>query len=164
MEDRYGLIPADIRARYEREEFVDRGARAGRELDRALKALDERLECVFVHPGVPEDELPAGAIAGRWHVRRHNPPPALPSYKPILARGGGYREPDHDVIWELQDQDLRRPEVKRKVMEAGRTDGGHSDAALREEQRRDEMQADYRAARRMKSERELAKMRKKLLA
>lgn len=149
MKDTYGLLPPSIRAKYEREEFVDRAARAGRGLDAALKALDPALSCVFVRPDIHEDALPVNAVRGRWHVRRNNPAPHAPTYIPILAPGGGYREPDSGVLDELRKRDLRRPEVMQEVLARGRNKADAKGKELKAEQRRDEMVSDFRAAKRV---------------
>jgi hypothetical protein len=152
MQDTYGLLPPSIRARYEREEFVDRAANGGRGLNAALKALDPDLSCVFVRADIAESELPVNAARGRWHVRRHNPPPHAPTFIPILAPGGGYRDPDSGVLDELRDRDLRRPEIMQRELHNARSDGGKKHKELEAEQRRDEMRADFRAAKRVAGE------------
>lgn len=155
MQDRYNLIPGDIRERYERAEFVDRAAKAGKLLEAHLKAtMDPALEVVFVRHDIDPDYLPTSAVAGRWHVRRQNPLPELPTYMPILAPGGAYRDPDSGVPAELAAMDLRRPEVREKVLERARTDspGRKRAKELEGEQRRDELLTDFQAARRVRGE------------
>lgn len=155
MQDKFGLVPQDIRERYERAEFVDRAAKAGRLLEKHLQAtMDPDLEVVFVRHDIDPDYLPTSAVPGRWHVRRKNPLPELPTYMPILAPGGGYRDPDSGVPEELAKIDLRRPGVMQKALERGRTDspGKTRAKALEKEQRRDEMLTDFQAARRVRGE------------
>lgn len=152
MKDPWGIVPPDIRARYDQAEWVERSVTAGRALERELKnTFGPEMEVVFVkdHP-----ELPESCEPWRWHVRRNNPPPALPTYLPILAQGGGYRDPDAGVIVELHEMDLRRPGVKEKLMERSRTDSPHKAAEreLRKEQRRDVLKSDFKAARRVRGE------------
>lgn len=160
MQDRYGLVPADIREKYERAEFVDRAAKAGKLLEAHLKAtMDSALEVVFVRHDIDPDYLPTSAVPGRWHVRRKNPLPELPTYMPILAPGGGYRDPDSGVPEELAKMDLRRPGVMAEALERTRVDSRRKEnaKALEKEQRRDEMLADFQAARRVRGETGLKK-------
>jgi hypothetical protein len=152
MDDPFGIVPADIKARYEQAEWVERSVTAGRALERELKStFGPEMEVVFVkdHPDLPESCEP-----WRWHVRRNNAPPAVATYLPIMSEGGGYRDPDAGVIAELAEIDLRRPGVREKLMERTRTDSPHKRAEkdLRKEQRRDVMAMDYRAARRVRGE------------
>lgn len=155
MKDTFGLVPPDIKARHERAEWVDRSVGAGRALERELKAtFGPEMEVVLVKPTIDPDEAPANVVPGRWHVRRNNPPPAVPTYMPILAPGGGYRDPDAGVIAELAEIDLRRPGVKEKLMQRTRTDSPHKQGErnLKKEQRRDVMKEDFRAAKRVRGE------------
>lgn len=158
MKDPLGIVPYDIRAKYEKAEWVDGAVKSGRALEAHLKATFGReMEVVFVKPR--SRDIPESCIPGRWHVRRNNPPPAVPSYIPITTPDGGYRDPDFGVVEELHRIDLRRPEVKARVLAETRTDSPHKAAerALRAEQRRDAMAEDYRAARRVRGETGLKK-------
>ena len=121
MRDAYGLVPSQIREKYEREEMVDRQIKAATALCTALKALDSRLDVVFITEGADPEY---GVTPGRWHVVRKNDPPAPDSYIAITTESGGYREPDSGVLHEMQRRDLwrtgvpehvgkRRPESKR---------------------------------------------------
>jgi hypothetical protein len=158
MQDRLGLLPPSIRAKYEREEFVDKTASNVRGFADALKGLDPNLEQVFVRHDIAESELPVNGRRGRWHIRRQNPAPLAPSYIPILGPDGTYRDPDSGVLQELAEGDLRKREVMDGVMERTRTDrGGRKDGDLRAEQRQDQMKEDYRAARRVPGETGLKK-------
>src|SRR4051812_13774056 len=98
--DRYGLIPPEIRARMEQEEFVDRQAFQGKALSQALRGFDPDLDVVWIKTDIPQVELPGGAIPGRWHVRNSRPRrfghPA--EYVPIVHPDGSYREPDFGVL------------------------------------------------------------------
>lgn len=157
MKDPLGLVPKHIREIHERQEFVDRGARVGRELDQALKAVDSRLSCVFIRPDIREADLPGEAIAGRWHVRRHNDPPALPTYLPIVGPNGTYADPEVQVdriIRQLAERDLRRKGVTARMMELGRADSQKKTHAkeLEAEQRRDEIKHNFEAAKRVAGE------------
>ena len=144
MQDRYGLVPATIKANYEREEMVDRHVNAAIALHRALVALDDRLDVVFI-PDRADPEY--GVVPGRWHVVRKNPPPAPDSYMAITTADGGYREPDSGVLTELQRRDLWKH---------GLPDLHEKPAALREyersvddEARVDELASDLRAGARL---------------
>lgn len=155
MEDPLGIVPADIRARYEGAEFVDRAQKAGRLLEKHLKAtFGPELEVVFVRHDIDPEQLPPSAVAGRWHVRRNNPLPAAPTYIPILAPGGGYRDPDSGVPAELHEIDLRRPEVMQRMLDQTRVDQPHKrgERELFKEQRIDELKSNFKAARRVRGE------------
>lgn len=144
MFDRFGLLPDDIRANYEREALIDRSLAAGEALSRALKAYDERLDCVFITDRVRPDEIPSMGeiVPGRWHVRRKNDG-VVDSYTPITTPDGGYRDPDWGVLRELQERDLwngaRLPsgiEEEAKRILAGERE---------REAMRDELAEDFRA-------------------
>lgn len=155
MQDKFGLVPPDIRAKYEREEFVDRAARAGRALETELKSIFGReMEVVLVRHDIHPDACPDRAVPGRWHVRRRNPPPELPTYIPILDSDGGYREPDAMVIAELEARNLRNPKVMQETLSKTRTDQPHLKPArdLYKEQRHDQLKEDFRAAKRVRGE------------
>lgn len=155
MRDAFGLVPPDIKAKYARAEWVDRSATAGRALETELKSVFGReMEVVLVRHDIHPEVLPQNAVAGRWHVRRNNPAPELPTYIPILAEDGGYRDPDAQVIAELAERDLRRPGVLKKMMDRARTDQPHKqgERELKTEQRRDILKEDFRAAKRVRGE------------
>jgi hypothetical protein len=138
------LLPPAVQAEME----TRRDARIAEALDRELKAHDPNLGLVWVKTGIPSWEIPEHVIPGRWHVKRENPPPLLPSYMAITREDGGYREPDFGVLMEIKKRDLWHNEIpgppKDPYKEQGRT--------LEDEQRVDEMKADYRAARRVAGE------------
>lgn len=148
MRDTYGLIPPDIRAKIEREEFVEHQYGSGRGLDAALRALDPDLSLVFIRDLLPE-HLPDGAIGGRWHVRRRNQG-IPPSFFPITAPDGGYREPDSGVLSELASRDLWRKGAMADVLD--RTTNRRKPNALADEQRRDQLAEDLRAGKRVAGE------------
>lgn len=156
MRDPMGLVPPQIKAEYEREEFVEHAARSGRALDNALKQMDPALSVVFVRHGVPEDDLPGGVIAGRWHVRRDNPPPAVPSYIPITQPDGSYRDPDFGVLHELAERDLWRDGGLHKAL--AKPDRSKA-RELAQEQRQDVMREDFRAAKRVAGDGGLTKVK-----
>jgi hypothetical protein len=160
MKDPFGLVPADIKARYERAEWVDGAAKSGQALERELKSLyGSEMEVVLVKPTIDPATCPASAIPGRWHVRRNNPPPAVPTYIPITTPDGGYRDPDSGVIAELAEIDLRRPEVRQKFLDRSRIDAPHKqrDRDLKKEQRHDELEHNFKAAKRVRGEGGLTK-------
>ena len=155
LEDRLGIVPPDIRARYERQEFVERGVNAGRALARYLKEhYGPEMDVVFVRHDARPDDIPESCVPGRWHVVKHIPPPALPRYLPILGPGGSYRDPDFGVVAELAETDLRRPGVMERMMERNRTDAPHKrrERELKTEQRRDELKHNFEAAKRVRGE------------
>lgn len=153
MEDPFDLVPPEIKARYEKAEWVEGAARSGRALEAHLKdTYGPEMEVVFVRPRA--QDTPASCIPGRWHVRRNNPPPAVPSYIPITTPDGGYRDPDFGVVAELAEIDLRRPEVMKRVLDRTRTDSPQKagERALGKEQRRDILKSDFQAAKRVRGE------------
>jgi hypothetical protein len=155
MQDPFGIVPADIKAKYEQAEWVDRSVGAGRALERELKStFGPEMEVVLVKPTIDPEHAPANVIPGRWHVRRNNAPPALATYIPITTPDGGYRDPDAGVIAELAQVDLRRPGVKEKLIARGRTDSPHKqgERELHKEQRVDQMKEDFRAGKRVRGE------------
>jgi hypothetical protein len=149
VQDALGIVPPEIRAKYEREEWVERGVRAGRALERALKDMDPALDVVFIKPDIGEEYLPGGAIPGYWHVRRNNPAPAVPTYMPITTEDGGFRQPDFGVIDELRRSDLWAPGALEKAL---RQEDRTRAKELAKEQRLDELKSDFRAARRVSGE------------
>src|SRR5436305_14999806 len=97
MRDTFQLVPPEIRAMVEAEEWRDRQAKAGRAIGEALTALHPDLSLVFVrHDAVP-DALPPGAVPGRWHVRKKG---LIPFFAPITTPDGGHREPDSRIVIE----------------------------------------------------------------
>lgn len=158
LNDPMGLVPPDIKARYAAQEFVDQVKRdvpAAKALIRDLQsAFGPEMDCVFVRADIDPSRLPENAVPGRWHVRRNNPPPELATYIPILAPGGGYREPDATVVAELAKVDLRRPGVREDLMNRARTDQPHKqrERDLKREQRRDVLKEDFRAAKRVRGD------------
>lgn len=168
MRDTFDLVPPEIKARYERAEWVDKAATAGRALEKELKSIFGReMEVVLVRHDISQEALPDGAVRGCWHVRRNNPAPELPTYMPILDSDGGYREPDAQVIAELAARDLRRPGVMKEMIDRTRTDQPHLEGQrnLRKEQRHDVLKSDFKAAKRVRGEgglrRSFAKKRSK---
>src|SRR5882672_7769611 len=157
MDDPFGLIPPDIRAKYEKAEWVEKASTAGRALEKELKSIYGReMEVVIVGQRVKpgENGVPETVVPGCWHVRRNNPPPALPTYMAILNEDGGYREPDARVIAELEARNLRNPKVMQETLSKTRTDQPHLKPArdLYKEQRHDQLNEDFRAARRVRGE------------
>jgi hypothetical protein len=150
-----GILPPAIRARHERADWVDKAARGGRELAKALRArYGPEMDVVLVRGGSDPDGLPDECVPNRWHVRRQNPVPEMPTYFPILGPDGTYRDPDFGVLEELAQMDLRRPEVMQRMLERTRIDAPHKRAEreLRTEQRRDELRFNFKAARRVRGE------------
>ena len=111
MRDALGIVPPHIKANYEREEMIDRQLSSATALFRALQALDDRLDVVFISDRADAEY---GVVPGRWHVVRKNPPPAPDSYMAITTPSGGYREPDSSVLTELQRRDLWKHGVPQR--------------------------------------------------
>ena len=168
MRDTFGIVPDFVRANIAREEAVDRAKRAAVGLDQAVKALDERLSIVYVKEGVDPRMMRYGVKPGRFHVCRRNDPPAADTYMPIETPDGGFREPDSGVLDELRARDSwhgagRFPKIATKYRHGLPygvvDDGGEQERKdkLADEQRRDEIKADYRAALRVPGEGGLSK-------
>jgi hypothetical protein len=124
-----------------------RDARIAEALDRELKLHDPNLSLVWVKTNIPRWEIPENVIPGRWHVKCENPPPLPPRYFAITREDGGYREPDFGVLMEIKKRDLWHNEIP-----APTKDPLKAERTLADEQRVDEMKADYRAARRVAGE------------
>jgi hypothetical protein len=127
-----------------------RDARIAKALDEELRQHDPYLSLVWVKSDIPPWEIPESVIPGRWHVKRENPG-LVPTYMAITREDGGYREPDFGVLMEVKKRDLwtsgipdSPADALKKIEEKERT--------LEDEQRVDEMKADYRAARRVAGE------------
>lgn len=132
--DRFGLLPATVRANVEREQMVDKQLHKAQALAIALRDLDPNLELVFF--GERAEDI-YGIVPGRWHVRRNNKDTGAPdSYLPIQGRKGEYREPDFGVI-----DDLRRNDLWRKGALDRLDPYGHEETARAEKARRLEAEA-----------------------
>lgn len=153
MQDRFGLVPPEIRAQLDREEFVGRQAHQGKQLAQALRSHDPDLDVVWIKTNIPQAELPGGAIPGRWHVRQTLRRKGLPpNYYPIVHADGSYREPDFGVLREFQKRDTRNLSVSELVARANAPTEKQKNKALEDEQRLDEMTADFKAAKRVAGE------------
>ena len=152
MEDRYGLVPATIKANHEREEMVDRQMQAAFALYHALRAIDERLDLEFITERADPEW---GVIPGRWHVVRRNPPPAPDSYIPITTEDGGYREPDSGVLLEMQRRDLWRHGIPTHEEKAAAR--REYERTVDDEARVDELAHDLRAGARLPGDGGLSK-------
>lgn len=150
MKDRFGLVPPEIRAQLDQEEFVGRQAYQGKALSQALRSFDPDLSVVWIKSDIPQTELPGGAIPGRWHVqqtlRRKGLPP---QYYPIVHPDGSYREPDFGVLREFQERDTHRLSVDEIVAKTNAPTQKQKDKPLRDEQARDETLANYKTAKRV---------------
>lgn len=146
MRDTFALVPPEIRAMIEAEEYQDRQARAGKSISEALTAMDPGLDLVFVRHDAHPDQLPPGAVPGRWHVRNKDARP-VPTFTPIQSPGGGYREPDSGILAEMADRDMRRSEVRERVYGRPKREKEERDkrVALEREQKRHDMAEDLRA-------------------
>jgi hypothetical protein len=148
------LVPESIRANIEREDMLDRNAQAGKWLDRIARADDPHLSVVYVRSDVnPTFAEWHGLSPGRWHFRRQNEG-AEDTYAPIVNPDGSYREPTFSALEELRNRDLTRQDVRDRVFDRHyrqQKDHEHK-RALEEEQRRDELKADIRTAKRIPGE------------
>lgn len=146
MKDTFGLVPPEIKAMVAAEEYNDRQAKAGRGISEALTALDPDLDLVFVRHDAAPDNLPPGAVPGRWHVRYKAAKP-LPLFAAVTTPDGGYREPDSGILAEVANRDMHKRDVREKVFgthERHKKQDKHA-KDLETEQRRDEMVTDLKA-------------------
>ena len=157
MQDKFGLVPPEIRAQLEQEEFVGRQAYQGKALDKALRSFDRDLSLVWIKSGIPPDELPGGAIPGRWHVQNNRPKrfgvPAV--YDPIVHPDGSYREPDFGVLRDYQERGSRS--LEELIAKANAPSKKQREKPLKDEQRYDELKADFKTAKRVAGEGGLTK-------
>lgn len=132
---------------------MDRQAHQGKALSQALRAFDPDLSVVWIKTGIPQAELPGGAIPGRWHVqqtlRRKGLPPI---YHPIVHKDGSYREPDFGVLREFQERDTSRYSLGELMEKANAPTEKQKNKPLEDEQRLYEMTADFKAAKRVAGE------------
>lgn len=145
MRDTFDLIPPEIRAMIEQEEFVDRQVESARGIDQALKAINPNLSLVFVKAGVPAAHAPPGAVPGRWHVRWPGRD-GFPSYLPITGPNGEYQEPDVRILPAIVERDLTRPGALDRAI---RRPDNRKRRELEAEQRRDELALDLRVGARV---------------
>lgn len=153
------VVPAWVEENQERERFIDGQIMLGLYWTRVLKDFDERLSVVFItenaHAIAVEDgvtykvEIP-GIVPGRWHVRRKNDPPYADTYMPITTPEGEYREPDAQVVEEVQRRSMQNRTVsdiieERKVDERAQ----ERQRELFREQMRDESAIHIRAMQRL---------------
>ena len=115
MQDRYGLVPATIKANYEREEMVDKQMSAAFALYHALHAMDPRLDLVYISDRADPEW---GVKPGRWHVVRKNDPPAPDSYMTIETPDGKYMEPHSGVLRDLASRDTWKHGIPRNEEKA----------------------------------------------
>lgn len=133
------------------ERSLHRGIALSKQLDRELKSLDPYLDCVYIGDRAPEYP---GLVPGRWHVRRRNPD-AMDWYLPITGQNGEYVEPGMWLVEEMKKRDLWNAGTIKDFMHRQRRAvelRKEKDKALEAEQRRDDMAATYRAARRVAGE------------
>jgi len=150
MEDRFGLVPPEIRRMHEADEYVDRTKRRIRGVAEALRALKPSLELVYCKPNVAPQAVPYDCTPGFWHVRDNDALP-VPKHYPITGSKGEYREPDSAIVSELAQQDMRRPDVAEKVFGRSRREAERRRRAadLKKDQWHDEMVSDVKAAQRV---------------
>lgn len=158
MEDRYGLVPPEVRARVEAEEYNDRQAKAGVGISTALRALDPDLDLVFVRHDAAPEILPPGAVPGRWHVRNKSAFP-IPTFSAVETPEGGYREPDSGILHEYAGRDMRKADVRAATFDRPHREKRDRERkkALETEQRRDELASDLKTGRRIPGDRGMHK-------
>ena len=144
MRESATAIPPEIRALVDAEDYRDRLSKADRGLSAALRAIHPDLDLIRVRSDIAPEQLPPGAVPGRWHVCKKNP---VPFFSPITTPSGGYREPDSRILIELQKTDMRNGDVAHAVFERPRREAVKRQkiADLKKEQRKDEMVTDLKA-------------------
>jgi hypothetical protein len=153
VQDRFGLVPPEIRAQLDREEFVGRQAHQGKALSQALRSFDRNLSVVWIKSDIPPDELPGNAIPGRWHVEQNLSHRGLPpQYYPIVHKDGSYREPDFGVLREFQERDTSRLSLDELMAKANRPSQKQREKPLKDEQAHDETLANFKTAKRVAGE------------
>ncbi len=157
MRDTFGIVPPEIKARLENDEMIDRQAGAGKALDAQVRRDNPDLSVVFIKSSIPPAELPNSALPGRWHIRQQTP--LGPRFIPIAWEDSSYREPSWGVYEEFRKRDLTRPGAMADLREATAVEDAlkQHDKDLADEQRVDEMTADYKAAKRVAGEGGLTK-------
>ena len=150
MEDKFGIVPPEIRRMYEADEYLERTKEGIRGIAEALRALKPSLELVYCKPNAPAQDVPYDCLPGYWHVRDNDAQPVAKHY-PITGRNGEYREPDSAIVTELAQHDMRRPDVAERVFGRSRREAERRKRAkaLKDEQWHDEMVSDVRAAKRV---------------
>lgn len=136
------LLPDHAAMNYRRELQVEEQIETAKRFNVLLKQIDWRLSLVWVS----ESADAPGLVPGRWHVRRKNDG-APDSYMPILAEGGGYREPDSSILYELQRRDLWKKDGMRRLEELGDAELKKREKHLaeRREEYRDELEGRLKA-------------------
>lgn len=108
------LLPDHIIADLEREAEADAHIGRAREVDAELKALNHRLELVWVG----ERATSPGLVRCRWHVRRRDRDAGvMDAYFPIVGPDGEYVEPTSQVVEMMRRNDLWKTDVRREVRE-----------------------------------------------
>lgn len=139
-------LPPDV----ERSQAIDEGASQIAEAKRvtaALKETDPYLELVFIAERAPA--FP-GIEPGRWHVRRSQEG-FQDNYWPITGPDGEYVAPSMKVVEAMKAADLWRQGALQDLRD--RMDRAQRDrekaSELEAEQRKDEIRATWRAAKRV---------------
>lgn len=136
---------------HEADEYNDRLAQRARGIAEALAALKPSLELMLCRRDVDPSQVPSDCIPGYWHVRDNAAQP-VPVHYPITTPDGSYREPDSRIVEELAQRDMRRPDVAAEVFgrPAREAERRRRAKALKDEQWKDEMVSEVKAAKRVK--------------
>lgn len=131
------LLPPEVEREKLIEEAMSHTLAVADEFNRELEKIDDRLKLIYVGERFPD--VP-GIVRNRWHIVRLARPGTreMPTFKPILAPDGGYRDPDSRIFDELRAQDMWRGDVMAKIKRQRL-----EDAAARQ-RRMDEMRAEAR--------------------
>jgi hypothetical protein len=145
------ILPDSVQAELDKEEFIERQGYLAKTLRGLLRDLDPNLDLVWVKEKAPAID---GLVPGRWHIRRRNQG-APDTYMPVVTADGGYMEPHAGLIEQLKQRDMWRVgDIKQHFLDQHSKNEAKKEknANLKREQRRDNIAADYRAARRVPGE------------
>lgn len=102
------------------------------QVERQLQELDPLLEITYFGERIPTDQLPPGAMPGRWHVKRNNV--GTPNtYTPIVNQNGEYTEPDSGLVEGLRKTDLWKRDNMLRYQKAEAAQQRAREAAVREQ-------------------------------
>jgi len=127
-----------------------------RQLEKELKEIDPELEVDFVDPAAannPTQEKAIGIVPGRWHIIRRNPG-GVNSWFPICGPNKAYRDPELSIVEEMKKADMWRPGALQEFRDAQMKElrDKEAQATLEDEQKRDESEMVWRAAKRVRGE------------
>lgn len=157
MIDKFGLLDPVTRAKIEQREMVDTQTHNAAHVAKGLHDLDPRLKLVFFGDN---SEPRYDVVPGRWHVYLENDPGKPDAYYPIQTDDGSYREPDWGVVEAMKMADMWSGDYELPSDDYdAHQEGLQQKQALKSEQRKDEVAANYAAAKRVAGDGGLTKRR-----